>query len=300
MAALCLFVLSHIANADSTFPAELISFIPDSRNPVFTGSGTGHWDERIRERGWILYEGGTFHLWYTGYSGSDSATKYLGYATSPDGYTWTRYGDTPIYSEYWVEDMTVVHVGDTYYMFAEGKDDQAHLLKSKDRVQWKREGVLDIRKVNGDAIAAGPFGTPAVLYEDGVWYLMYERNDEAVWLATSRDALHWTHVQDEPVFRPGPDDYDKGMIAVNQIVKDQGRYYIYYHGLKPNTKPQLWTTSIAASDDLIHWKKYAGNPIIKTNNSSAVLLRVGERLRLYTMHPEVCVFHTAESQPISK
>lgn len=288
------------ARAGMAFPDELIKFTPDSRNPVFTGEGAGHWDERIRERGWILYEDGVFHLWYTGYSGPDNAKKFLGYATSRDGYVWTRYGDGPIYTEHWVEDMTVVHAGDTHYMFAEGQDDQAHLLTSTDRVHWTRQGVLDIRKVNGDPIAPGPFGTPAVLYEDGVWYLLYERNDEAVWLATSRDALHWKHVQDGPVFKPGPDDYDKGMIAVNQIVKYQGMYYIYYHGLMPNTKPQLWTTSIAASDDLVHWEKFAGNPIIKTNNSSAVLVRVGEVNRLYTMHPEVCVFHTANSQTTSK
>ena len=287
-----------VAAAATTFPNELVTFTADPRNPVFAGAGAGHWDERIRERGWIMYEDEEFRLWYTGYSGSDDAKKYLGYATSPDGYTWTRHGDGPIYTDHWVEDMCVVRVGDTYYMFAEGENDQAHLLTSKDRVHWKREGVIDIRKLNGDRIAPGPFGTPAVLYEGGVWYLLYERNDEAVWLAKSTDALQWRHVQDEPVLKPGPDDYDRGMIAVNQIVKYQGRYYIYYHGLTPNTKPQLWTTSIAASGDLIHWKKYAGNPIIKTNNSSAVLLRVGEVFRLYTMHPDVRTFHTS-STPVS-
>ncbi|MEJ0104545.1 MAG: hypothetical protein WDO19_19160 [Bacteroidota bacterium] len=47
--------------------------------------------------------------------------KHLGYATSRDGYTWTRYAADPIYSSGWVEDMCVIKSGGVYYMFAEGR-----------------------------------------------------------------------------------------------------------------------------------------------------------------------------------
>ena len=278
------------------FPAELVEFAPHDGNPVFEGAGPGHWDEHIRERGWILLEDGQYHLWYTGYAGSDDNPKYLGYATSPDGITWTRHPDNPIYDAHWVEDMTVVKHDGTYYMFAEGKDDQPHLLTSTDRVHWTRQGQLDIRKTTGEPIPPGPYGTPAVFAEDGVWRLLYERGDEAIWLATSTDALTWTHVQDEPVLLPGPDDYDYRMIAINQVVKHAGRYYAYYHGLVRDTKPGEWTTCIAASDDLINWEKYSGNPILRDNKSSAVLVGTPEGFRLYTMHPAVCL-HTNPDPP---
>ena len=52
-------------------------------------------DNEIRERGYILKEDGMYHLWYTSYTNIDSV-KWLGYATSPDGYNWTRYKDNPI------------------------------------------------------------------------------------------------------------------------------------------------------------------------------------------------------------
>lgn len=277
--------------AAAEFPAGLVEFTAYEGNPVFEGAGPGHWDERIRERGWILYEDDEYHLWYTGYAGSEDATKQLGYATSPDGITWIRYPGNPIYSDHWVEDMCVVKRDDTYYMFAEGKDDQPHLLTSTDRVHWTRVGQLDIRRTDGEPIPPGPYGTPAVFIENGTWHLLYERNDEAIWLATSDDALHWTHVQDDPVMVPGPDDYDFRMIAINQVIKRDDRHYAYYHGLVRDSKPQEWTTCIAVSEDLLHWTKYAGNPILRENKSSAVCVESPDGPRLYTMHPAVCL-HT--------
>ena len=41
-------------DAVDLFPAELVKFHPIQENPLFRGRGKGNWDERIRERGWIL------------------------------------------------------------------------------------------------------------------------------------------------------------------------------------------------------------------------------------------------------
>ena len=76
--------------ADDEFPAELTDLRPYESNPVFAAEGPGHWDVKIRERGWILREGATWHLWFTGYDGSREGTKKLGYATSPDGLHWGK------------------------------------------------------------------------------------------------------------------------------------------------------------------------------------------------------------------
>jgi beta-1,2-mannobiose phosphorylase / 1,2-beta-oligomannan phosphorylase len=277
-----------VGNQD--FPAELVEFTPYEKNPVFEGRGPGFWDETIRERGWILKEDGVYHLWYTGYTFPESNSKKLGYATSSDGITWTRYPGNPIYAETWVEDMTVVKMGDTYYMFAEGEKDQAHLLTSKDRIHWTRQGKLDIRKHDGEPIPPGPFGTPAVIYDKDTWYLFYERDDVAIWLASSKDLKTWINVQDEPVINRGPREYDQAMIALDQVIKYEGKYYAYYHGLIPKSDPHDWTTNIATSTDLIHWEKYAGNPLISKDKSSPVLVQDGKEFRLYTMHPKVCLY----------
>lgn len=283
--------------AEKEFPPELTEFVPAAVNPVFEGRGPGYWDARIRERGWILREGDAWHLWYTGYDGPQKTMMKLGYATSSDGIAWKRFSDQPIYDQHWVEDMMVVKQGDTYYMFAEGLHDHAQLLTSTDRVHWTRVGTLDIRRKDGSPLSPGPFGTPVGWYENDTWHLFYERRDEGVWLATSKDMRIWTNVQDEPVMQPGPDAYDRDLIAFNQVVKHKGRYFVIYHGAARTDKPSVWTTNIAVSDDLRHWKKYAGNPLLRENKSSGILVNGGTpekpELWLYTMHDRVQLHYPA-------
>ena len=273
------------------FPEELVHFVPYKNNPVFAATGGATWDNQIRERGWILREDNTWHLWYTGYTNIDSI-KYLGYATSPDGFIWTRYKDNPIYASGWVEDMCVIKSDGTYYMFAEGKGDTAHMLMSTDRIHWTEQGNLNIRRTNGNSISKGPYGTPFVLKENGIWYLFYERDDSGIWLATSKDLKTWTNVQDEPVLNRGPESFDKYAVAMNQVIKYKGFYYGYYHASAFEDWHE-WSTNVAVSKDLIHWKKYPNNPIIDNNKSSGILVNDGTQYRLYTMHPEVNVYFPA-------
>ena len=205
------------------FPSELVNFIPIEQNPVFTGTGTETWDKMIRERGYILREDGIYKMWYTGYTGSDGATKHLGYATSEYGIDWQRYSENPIFNEYWTEDVHVVKHDGNYFMVAEGINDIAHLLISSDGIQWQRLGDLDIRKVNGDPIGPGAYGTPTLWIEGDQWYLFYERGDLGIWLAISTDQKIWTNIQDDPVIEMGPDKYDAKGVAVNQIIKFNDR-----------------------------------------------------------------------------
>ena len=113
---------------EPNFPTELTQFTPYAANPVFSGTGTDSWDQKIRERGYILRENGLYHLLYTGYREGAGQTRSLGYATSTNGLNWTRYKRNPIHQSSWVEDMSVIKSGNTYFMFAEGRDDTAHLL----------------------------------------------------------------------------------------------------------------------------------------------------------------------------
>lgn len=280
------------AIAAETCPAQFTRFVPDPTTPVFTAGAAGAWDAKIRERGWILKEGETWHLWYTGYEGTRTGIRRLGYASSRDGKTWTRATDNPVYREHWVEDMMVVLHKGTFYMFAEGLNDHAQLLTSKDGRHWERQGTLDIRYTDGRKLTPGPFGTPVAWCEGETWYLLYERSDKGVWLASSRDLKVWTHVQDEPVMQPGPAEFEEEMIAVNQVLRKDGVYYAIYHGRgkasAARPKPP-WSTAVAVSRDRIHWQKCAENPIFPPaeNKSSGIFVWDGERYLLYTMHDQV-------------
>jgi beta-1,2-mannobiose phosphorylase / 1,2-beta-oligomannan phosphorylase len=285
--------------ATAEFPSELVNWSPRPGNPIFTAEGPGHWDVKIRERGWILPDGDTYKLWFTGYDGTRDGIKLLGYATSRDGLHWTRWPKNPIYRDHWVEDMMVIHHGDTYYMFAEGaNDNHAELLTSKNGINWKWEGELDVRLADGRRPAEKPCGTPTIWIENGVWYLFYERNDKGVWLAKTKDPLSriWTNVRDEPVLSPGPAEYDTDMIAVNQVIKYGGAYFAFYHG-SGTAMPRTWNTNVARSTDLVHWKKYSHNPIVDDNKSSGIVLPIGQSFRLYTMHDQIDVFESRLRAP---
>ena len=264
-------------------------FQPINDQPVFVGD-PGKWDAKIRERGWILKEGEVWRLWYTGFDPNQQPPLMkLGYATSSDGLHWTRHPQNPLISEFWVEDMMVVKHGDEYFMFAEGAADQAQLLKSPDGIQWSRVGTLDIRLANGDPIPPGPFGTPTAFFENGGWHLFYERRDAGIWLARSTDMKVWTNVSDTPVIVPGPDSYDKLMIAMNQVIAVDGRYLAVLHGTGSPEKPRQWCTTLAESSDLVHWRKFPNNPLrpVAENKSSGQLIQDGAHWRLYTMHDKV-------------
>ena len=272
-------------------PWALVRWKPIPGNPVFSGTGGNTWDRKIRERGFILPgDNGSYNLWYTGYAGDRPATMSLGHATSLDGIHWTRDPGNPIFADSWVEDMCVVHRDGKYFMVAEGKNDVAHLLESTDGRKWTDHGSLDIRKRDGKPIDPGPYGTPTAWFENGTWYLYYERGDQGIWLATSKDLKVWTNVQDLPVIAMGPEPYDKAAVALNQVVKRDGLYYAFYHA-NSNRPWKDWTTCVARSPDLVHWEKYPGNPIIQNNCSSAILVRTPQgQDRLYTMHPDVKMF----------
>jgi predicted GH43/DUF377 family glycosyl hydrolase len=282
------------AQPGSEFPDELVHFEPLTTNIVFAGTGQETWDRSIRERSYILREGNRWKMWYNGYHSGRKPTHFLGLATSEDGLSWKRAGAEPIYNQGWIEDLCVIQRAGTYYLFSEGSNDIAHLLKSADGEHWVEQGNLDIRNVDGTRIKPGPYGTPAVIVEDGVWNLFYERDDSAVWLARSSDLKTWTNVQDEPVLKRGPEAYDRFAVAFNQVIKYRGHYYANYHA-SADEKWSQWSSNLAVSSDLVHWKKYPGNPILPADpvdpkRSSAYLVQDGDRFRLYATHPDVKVY----------
>jgi beta-1,2-mannobiose phosphorylase / 1,2-beta-oligomannan phosphorylase len=281
------------AEAPSTdFPPELVHWKPVTDDPVFTAAGDSQWDQRIRERGWILRDPrGGYRMWYTGYNGTREGIKLLGYATSSDGLRWTRSPANPLCTRRWIEDMMVVEHDGLLYMFAEGAEaNHAELLTSTDGLKWQWRGELDIRLADGKSPAERPCGTPTVWIDRGRWMLLYEFHDRGIWLAATTDPLTqpWVNVQDEPALAPGPADYDSVMIAANQVLNRDGVYYVLYHGCGAS-EPRVWNTCIARSTDLVHWEKYAGNPLVE-NRSSGIIVETSDGPRLYTMHDGVDVF----------
>lgn len=298
--------------AEEPWPHALTEFVPLTSEPIFGGQGVSQnpaespWDARIRERGDLLrISRDEWQLWFTGYDGTKTGLRQVGLATSTDGLRWQRVQPGPLLPGEWVEDVCVRKVmrpvggggggssvmEERYVMFAEGRRDQMQWFDSNEGRNWTHLGQVEIRKTTGEPIEPGPYGTPTLWTEGDEWHLFYERRDAGIWHATSTDGRIWRHVSDEPVMVPGPQEFDKVMIASNQIFRHGGDYYMVFHGSGDAAAPRRWATGLARSKDLNHWEKYPVGPLrpIDENKSSGIIVHDGLRYRLYTMHDQVVV-----------
>ncbi|MFC2088377.1 hypothetical protein ACFLSX_02160, partial [Calditrichota bacterium] len=72
---------------------EGISWEKDAlNNPVLEKGPSGAWDADYVVNASVLYDGSTFHMWYTGARPTNINIR-IGYATSPDGSIWQKYND---------------------------------------------------------------------------------------------------------------------------------------------------------------------------------------------------------------
>ncbi|MBN1341858.1 MAG: glycosylase [Phycisphaerae bacterium] len=259
----------------------LRSWTPCRENPVLTSGAAGSWDENIRERMWVLREGDTYHGWYAGWRGPYDKSRpklaKLGHATSKDGLHWTKHPGNPIFADRWVEDICVVKDGDTYFMYAEDESENKtvlHLLTSKDRVRWTQRGNV-LEKLDGSKWEGGWVGTPLVWKEGPKWFLLYEGGPPGdVALATSKDGVHWTRSERNPVLTEGK-GWEDQVTAPDSIVKVGDVYHLFYHACG-----KRWQSGLATSRDLLTWTRYEGNPIAP--HPSPVVVDAGDRYLLYT------------------
>lgn len=104
--------------------------------------------------------------------------------------------------------------------------------------------VLPSGKLTGDTFP---------IFRNGVWHLFYMQMP-AIAHHISRDLVHW---EERPVaVAPGqtgePDSLNN---ATGSVVELNGKFYLFYTGNQ--------NACLATSDDLDHWTKYPGNPLVQ-------------------------------------
>lgn len=72
-------------------------------------------------------------------------------------------------------------------------------------------------------------------------------------------------------------------MAINQVVKRGGYYSAFYHANEYRPWKD-WISRVARSKDLIHWHRCPGNPIVKNNSSSPIVVTTPQGDRLYLHH----------------
>lgn len=306
---ICLTVLmfsASVASSDAqpapTWPSELVEFVPDQRNPLFTAGPPGAWDSQLVERAWILKDGDVFKMYYSGYvPGQDTklmrVRRMLGYATSPEGIAWKRHPRNPIQKDVWIRDPCVVKHDGTYFLFAE-MERGAHWFTSPNGIVWDRQGSIIIRDSTGRRLK-DPAGVNPTAYvdEEGVWHLYFQHTG-GIWGAKSEGPDNWVLIADRALIKPTPGTSDGALIAPDQVIRHDDRLYMYYQGRGDLDDPRRpWSAHVATSEDGVQWVKYPKNPVV-SGGRSAFLVDDGNVKRLYATHGSVRLFWPKGSEPV--
>jgi predicted GH43/DUF377 family glycosyl hydrolase len=143
--------------------------------PVFT-KGNMIWEAFGPTNPSIIFENDEYKMWYV--SAGSGIPWQLGYATSPDGINWTRYGNNPlnIPSLGLVGGPSVIKRGNQYHMFyhtGSGGNTNIYHTISNDGINWSCDGSCSILQIEPNAFDSQGITAPSILEHDNTLYLWY-------------------------------------------------------------------------------------------------------------------------------
>jgi large repetitive protein len=237
----------------------------------------------------IKESNGTYKMWYSGYNGV--VWDGIGYATSTDGITWTKYASNPVlglgpgsWDNTHVYCSSVMKDSDgTYKMWYNGQDStnaRIGYAASPDGITWTKydsdsNPVLDLGPGSWDITHVY---TPWVIKDDSdpdptkrykMWYSGY---NGAVWdgigYATSPDGINWTKYNSDsnPVLGLGPGgSWDVYAIYGITVIKDTDNVYKMWYSGHDGYNLRI---GYASSTDGTNWTKFTSNPVINPGPGS--------------------------------
>ncbi len=260
-------------------------FAATGTSPVIESGARGaSWDSSNCWWSSVVVKGGTYYLFYSGSSSEELITSWIalnmsiGYATSTDGYTFTKSNSNPILTGAWAP--AVLWDGSKwilYYSASVGGDIVGPVRRATapdPSGPWTRDEkpVLELGgEGEWDSFATLP---DCVMLVDGTYVMYYTAVDSggtgiAIGRATSPDGITWTkynnattgrpYAESDPVLKPGK-VYDAYEIWKSCVRKTATGWEMFYTGDPSADVP--CAICYATSSDGIYWTKFEGNPII--------------------------------------
>jgi predicted GH43/DUF377 family glycosyl hydrolase len=187
-----------------------------------------------------------------------------------------------------VDGPNVYRHNDQWHMLYFGYDGngyQSCLAISNDLINWRSAGrVMGYGAMNefdyGGVVLVGPLYdnnsvcTPPQLkrWQNHFWILYgcypkqggYELGQGGQGLAWSEDGLAWNrYSKTDPILSiKGGASWENKVIYSPCLIEHDGQFWNFYNAKGKNGKEQI---GFATSGDLIHWKRYSNNPVIKNS-----------------------------------
>jgi parallel beta-helix repeat protein len=273
-----------------------VNWIKYSGNPVLGPGPSGEWDSRRLGMPSVLFDGSTYHMWYT----ADSVGVFLhdiGYATSDDGIIWTKYDDSntpdPPFAESdpvlspgtpgsWDDDRVnmpcVILIDTVYHMWYGGADNPDHNAGAIGHAT-SIDGINWAKNENNPVLDVGPPGSwddewvwdPWVLFDGSIyhmWYFAWNGIGELVQIghATSPhpDSV-WTKDPNNPVlsFENGNWDYPRAQAPC--VIYDGNTFHMWYSGGQMSE----YRIGYATSADGSEWTKFENNPVLEPGSAGS-------------------------------
>jgi len=168
--------------------ADGLAFVPYSANPVLSAAGQGCSDGSAVQQGSVLFDSGTWHMFYNWHNGG-TVNQGVRYATSSDGKTWSKVAGSACanvvsvgasYDAVFIEWHSVLKVGADYILSYEGYNGSTwteNIAYSNNPASgWQKSLANPLFSGSG---AAGSFdqvhvATPSYAQIGGNWYLFYQ------------------------------------------------------------------------------------------------------------------------------
>ncbi|RMI09492.1 MAG: T9SS C-terminal target domain-containing protein [Calditrichaeota bacterium] len=279
-------------------------FTPYPNNPVLTYGPPGSWDAGLIYLPEVFSYNGQYYMFYTGTADLMTTPLSIGYATSTDGYTWTKYSGNPVFQSdgtgfdaWWVAESRIIRVDSLWIMYYNGRSAPGpgpgpaigRATATDLAGPWT---PLDtpVLEVGSPGEWDHSFVTPSCVlytgnqyvmyYSGGIEYLSYE--PRMMGMATSPDGINWTKYDDptttdppyaesDPVLHVGPPgSYDAGVAYEGYVLPTAAGWELFYAS-HPGTLDGHQSLSYATSSDGINWVKDPDNPFLEPSQPWATL-----------------------------
>lgn len=225
-----------------------------ANNPMFSYGSAGQWDDSGVEHFCVVKEKGDWHAWYAGDPGGRAWS--IGYATSTDGVTWSKYGGNPIinpgtggsWDSGFIVPSCILKEENIYYMFYWGGSNP------NDSTTWQAGYATSTDKINWTKYAGNPIFSGIVdEWDDGIldydvinvsgtYYMFYQGNvasgaTSAIGVATSTDKVNWSRAATNPFPRGANGTWDDEWNEGPTLIYKLGFGWMMYYMGQPGSGP---------------------------------------------------------------